>query len=698
MTKKVFFHNLLIVVSVTLFFVTLPNTSFSSPIECPKGGTAKIVSIEGSVEALRAHETDWHTVKINDTFCPEDKIRTAERSRALLLLLQNDTTLRLDQKSTIKFSAVDPKNPTLLDLITGSGLFMSRFSRRLTINTPFVNASSEGTEFLIEVNEEGKSTTLTVLEGRMLLANEAGSLLVKSGQSAVTKANASPILRLLVRPKDAIQWTLYYPPVVSLQGVRFEDLSEDNPRRYTYLASQLLAVGRVEEAKAEIEKAIRLSPGSGDALSLQAIIAVVQNEKEKALQLAKEAVQADPSAVSPKIALSYAYQAHFDLPNALKVLQDAVALEPENTLALARLAELWMAEGNRDKALDAAKKAVAINPNEARAQTILGFSYLTEIRTADAKIAFEKAIDLDQSDPLPRLGLGLATIREGNLTEGRRQIEIAVSLNPENGLIRSYLGKGYYEENRNRLAEIQLELAKEQDPNDPTPWLYDAIRKQTENRPVEALHDLQKSIALNDNRAVYRSRLLLDEDLATRGTSLARIYRDLGFEQIALVEGWKSIDTDPASYSAHRFLADSYAALPNSEIARVSELLVSQLLQPLNSNPVQPQLGEKGSALLSEAGPVNPSFGEFNQLFIRDGVKLLVSGITDINSKNNLSGEEVILSGLQGRYAFSIGQLHYKTDGFRENNDQEQTLYNGFFQVALTHRTRIQADVRSERT
>jgi hypothetical protein len=46
---------------------------------------------------------------------------------------------------------------------------------------------------------------------------------------------------------------------------------------------------------------------------------------------------------------------------------------------------------------------------------------------------------------------------------------------------------------------------------------------------VEALHKLQKAIELNDNRAVYRSRLLLDSDLAARSAALARIYSDFGF-------------------------------------------------------------------------------------------------------------------------------------------------------------------------
>ena len=122
-------------------------------------------------------------------------------------------------------------------------------------------------------------------------------------------------------------------------------------------------------------------------------------------------------------------------------------------------------------------------------------------------------------------------------------------------------------------------------------------------------------------------RLLLDSDLAARSASLARIYTDLGFQDLALVEGWKSVNTDPADYSAHRFLSDSYSALPRHEIARVSELLQSQLLQPINITPVQPHLAESNLFILNGAGPSDLSFNEFNPLFNRNSYSLQVSGI-----------------------------------------------------------------------
>jgi tetratricopeptide (TPR) repeat protein len=322
---------------------------------------------------------------------------------------------------------------------------------------------------------------------------------------------------------------------------------------------------------------------------------------------------------------------------------------------------------------------------------VLGFAFLTQVNTTEAKKAFERAIELDQADPLPRLGLGLAKIREGDLEEGRREIEIAVSLDPDNALMRSYLGKAYFEEKRDKQSSDQYEMSKQLDPKDPTPYFYDAIRKQTTNRPVEALEDMQRAIELNDNRAVYRSRLLLDSDLAARSAAQARIYSDLGFQQLALVEGWKSVNTDPSNFSAHRFLADSYSILPRHEIARVSELLQSQLLQPLNMTPIQPHLAESNLFLISAGGPTALSFNEFNPLFNRNGINFQTTGLAGENS--TYAGEGV-LSGIYNKAAFSLGGFHFQSDGWRKNADQNDTISNAFVQFELSPKTSIQAEFR----
>jgi len=56
------------------------------------------------------------------------------------------------------------------------------------------------------------------------------------------------------------------------------------------------------------------------------------------------------------------------------------------------------------------------------------------------------------------------------------------------------------------------------------------------NRFNEGVGDLEHSIELNDNRALFRSRLLLDEDLAVRSSSLARIYQKADMPEVSLRE------------------------------------------------------------------------------------------------------------------------------------------------------------------
>jgi tetratricopeptide (TPR) repeat protein len=704
-------------------FLTVLSSSSATPAATQEQWVARAVSVQGTVEAQRVSDTQWLPVKLNDTFRPGDQIRVRDRSRADVAML-DQSVLRLNANTTITIEGVKEERTGVVDLLRGAAHFFSRGPQSLEVKTPYTIAGVRGTEFLISV--EPGQTFLSIFEGQVLATSPAGSLALTSGQSAVAEAGKAPVPRVVARPRDAVQWALYYPPVLyflpdefpagpdwrgmvrqSMQFYLRGDLQRAfdsianvppdirDPRFFAYRAHLLLAVGRIDEASADIERALRLDPNDSDALALQTIIAIVQNDKDKALSVAQRAVAAAPNSATALIALSYAQQAQFDLEGARGSLEKTVQLAPENALAWARLAELQSSFGELKKALKAAQRAVALEPNLARTQTVLGYAYLTQVKTKQAKEAFGKAIALDQADSLPRLGLGLATIREGNLDAGSRDIEIAASLDPNNSLIRSYLGKAYFEEKRTTLDEREYAIAKELDPKDPTPWFYDAIAKQTTNRPVEALHDLQKSIELNDNRAVYRSRLLLDSDLAARSASLGRIFSDLNFQQLALVEGWKSVNTDPTNFSAHRFLADSYAVLPRHEIARVSELLQSQLLQPINITPIQPRLAVSNLFLISAQGPGTLSFNEFNPLFNRNRVALQASGL---GGENDTWGGEGVVSGIYQKSSFSLGYTHFTTDGFRTNNDQRDDIVDAFVQQELTPYTSIQAEYRYRKT
>jgi Tfp pilus assembly protein PilF len=342
-----------------------------------------------------------------------------------------------------------------------------------------------------------------------------------------------------------------------------------------------------------------------------------------------------------------------------------------------------------------AAQAVALDPSLARTQTVLGFVQLVRIDIAAARAAFEKAIALDAADPLPHLGLGLATIRTGQLAAGREELEVAASLDPAQSLLRSYLGKAYYEEKRDRLATSQFELAKRADPNDPTPYLYDAIRKRAENRPLEALADFNTSIALNNQRAVYRSSLLLDQDRATRQVDLAALVAELASEREATALASASISDDPSNDAGHRFLAQVYGRRERHEIARSSEQLQAQMLQPLSLAPIAPELAFTGLGMADERLQDGLFNSESSSMFERDRGQGSVQALA---GNHGTAGARVTASRLSGPLSLSIGVLDYSTNGFRPNSDVSHKVYDAFAQYAVSPELSLQMELKQRRT
>ncbi len=648
---------------------------------------AQILSAQGKVDAQRGENAAWLDVHQQEEFCPGDKIRTAKRSRATLRL-SNESVVTLEQTTTVLFPEPAADSPKwLVDLLNGVSFFRSRQPQQLHIKTPFINAVHEGTEFLVSV--DGQHTEITVFDGQVAGQNQAGRIQIKPGFTGVAESGRPPrIQALTIRPEDAVQWALYYPPLVDGKPGAVQ------PAALTKVP-ELLQVGRVDEAQAYIAQLLKIDAQNSDALAYQAIIAIAKNRHDDALALATKAITYNPSSVTAKLALSYVYQASSKLDGALKTTLEAAQLAPDNALIWARLAELQLSDGNRDEALQSAQKAQVLNPQLARTQSVLGFAHLSQTNLGEARRTFDQAVSIDSSDPLAWLGLGLTDIRSGQLEQGIQKLEAATNLDPNNAVIRSYLGKAHYEAKNNGYAATEFKIAKASDPKDPTPWFYDAILKQTSNQPVAALQDMQQAVALNDNRAVYRSRLLLDKDAAVRGTGLGRIYNDLGFNDVANRQAIKSLALDPSNYSAHRLLADSAVNQPRQEITRASALLQSQLFQSVNLNPIQPRLAYTDLNIAKSVGPAEIGFNEYNKAFERDNIRL--TNTTSYGS-NNTVGNEAVISGLVNKFSYSLGQLHYDTDGYRTNSGIKHDLYNAFVQYDMSPKFNIQAEYRRRDT
>src|SRR4029450_2221585 len=98
----------------------------------------------------------------------------------------------------------------------------------------------------------------------------------------------------------------------------------------------------------------------------------------------------------------------------------------------------------------------------------------------------------------------------------------------------------------------------------------------------------EHSQTLNDNRRVYRSRFLLDQDRAVAGANLANVYRGAGMIDGSGREAGRAVNADYANYSAHLFLANSFNELRDPkqinlryETAWFSEYLGAHPLAPV---------------------------------------------------------------------------------------------------------------------
>jgi hypothetical protein len=64
--------------------------------------------------------------------------------------------------------------------------------------------------------------------------------------------------------------------------------------------------------------------------------------------------------------------------------------------------------------------------------------------------------------------------------------------------------------------------------------------------------------------------------------------------------------------------------------------------------------------------------------FAADQFRLVADGLI---GSNGIYADSLSHSGIYQNISYSVGQYHYQTDGFRENNDLAQNIYNAFIQA-----------------
>ena len=593
----------------------------------PAAGAAndvQMVERQGTVEISPAGSSLWRPAQTNEICHSFDRLRTGPNSRM---------ALRWSGQSVITFGAsteLEVLPPSKADDQNGLHLLqgiLSFFHRdqpgRIQIITRGAVAGVEGTEFVLAVDDTDR-TTLSVVDGKVNFGNEKATLILTNGQQAAAVPGQTPARTAGFIANNILQWCFYYPAVLnpddvplstaekqnltdSLSAYRAGDLlaalaafptnrAPASAGGKTYFAGLLLAVGQVDACEAQLS-----TVQSPLADALREVIAAVK-------------FQARGAAIESKLATVLLADSYYEqsrgvreisLQTALQLAQQAATNAPDFGFAWERVAELEFSFGRTDKALAALDRSLTLAPRNAQALALRGFLAAAQNRSREAIQWFDQAIAVDAALGNAWLGRGLARIHEGEAKGGREDLLVAAALEPQRAELRSYLGKAYTAAGDDAHAAKEFTLAKKLDPKDPTPWLYSALQNQLDNQINDGIRDLEKSAQLNDNRSVYRSQLLLDQDQAVRSANLAGLYRDAGLFDLSLREAGRAVSSDYANYSAHLFLANSYDQLrdPNGSNLRydtpaTAEFFIANLLAPTSAGLLSANVSQRPYAQL----------------------------------------------------------------------------------------------------
>jgi Tfp pilus assembly protein PilF len=601
----------------------------------PATNTIRIVELQGSVTVLPAGTTAWKPAQTGQILNPFDRIHTADNSR-VALRWSDQSILPFGASTELEILPPDaPGDLAGLHLIRGVISFFHRDKPgRIRIITRGAVAGVEGTEFVLAV-DDAERTTLSVLDGKVKFGNEQATLLLTNGEQASVELGKVPLRTAGFIANNLLQWCFYYPAVInpddlqltadeqksladSLAAYHAGDLlaalgklpagNPSSPAETIYHAALLLSVGEVEKTEdmlAEVPKNHERYQLLANAL--RQVIAAVKRQPNPALT--------NPQLASEFLANSYFEQSRAirqtSLQNALALAKQATTISPNFGFAWERVAELEFSFGRTQNALAALDTSLELAPGNAQALALKGFVLNAQNQPRAAREWFDRAISADSALGNAWLGRGIVRIRTGDLQGGREDLLIAAALEPQRAELRSYLGKAYLASGDDVHAAKELALAKKLDPNDPTAWLYSALQNQQENRINDAIRDLEKSEALNDNRSVYRSQLLLDEDNAVRGANLAGMYADAGMNDLSLREAGRAVSSDYANYSAHLFLANSYEQLRDPdwsnlryETPATAEFWIANLLAPTSAGTLSPLVSQQSYTKLFDQNRV----------------------------------------------------------------------------------------------
>lgn len=261
-------------------------------------------------------------------------------------------------------------------------------------------------------------------------------------------------------------------------------LDSNNYKAYNALGIMELKKGNVKEAKANIEKSLKLAPNYAIAIDNLGTVYAAEENYAKAESCYKKAISINPNSSSAYYHMaqlecnrgnyakcllyldkclawkgysSYAYNLRGDALRlqgneaaAISSYKKAIEITPENLAPYANLAAIYETRGDYELALDAYKTMLSINPNSEQTLLKLADMYLQTGKYNDALAYYDKLNKNLRTEGVKGLasayyGMAMDSANKSNFSSDKRlldaytYLEKAIQLNPND--LELYLAK-----------------------------------------------------------------------------------------------------------------------------------------------------------------------------------------------------------------------------------------------------------------
>jgi len=546
----------------------------------PGASAAQIVALAGQGQTRAPGVEPWSPAALSQQLAQGADVRTLALSSAALLLADR-TQIRMSANAQLRLCESQPER-TLLEL--AAGRLWARTKKApaaLQLQTPAALAVVRGTDWDVEVDTAGR-TTLTVLSGQVELSNAQGSVQLGPAEQGYVEPGQAPIKRLLVRPRERVQWVTAYPG----SGTRW---AEGGAAGDLVLADQEVAGGQLDAAQARLEQAWRRTQDPR-AAARRAELLMAQDRGADARAWLDATRAAAPASVELLLADADWHRMEGRGDAALALYREAVARAEGSAQQAAAhwgLGRALQERGDLHAARVELARAVELAPDSPTYQGEQATAATEALRLSEARAGFDAALGLAGDDYVSLAGAGLLALKQGDPEAARTQLLKALVIEPRYAQAHIWLAVTEYQLGGLAAAFDSLERARLADPNDPLPWQVESILRNDSGEPESAIAAARESLT----RLPYLKSMNPLASDSQGSANLGKALGDFGLEHWARAYAQQSYY--PLWAGSHFFMSRRY----ESEFSRSAELYQGYL-----SDPLAIGVGERQAPVLATEG------------------------------------------------------------------------------------------------